>query len=110
LTGLGISMACVAALYLIFPDASQSRRGAWRLGMTAAVCFLVRASHFAVELSTLMNDHVSLGELLGLHTLRETFALVTLAAAYVGCVCVAMGFSANGWRCCVAQNCLEVTW
>ena len=110
LTGLGISMACVAALYLIFPDASQSRRGAWRLGMTAAVCFLVRASHFAVELSTLMNDHVSLGELLGLHTLRETFALVTLAAAYVGCVCVAMGFSANGWRCFVAQNCLEVTW
>lgn len=111
LTGLGVSMACVAALYLTFPDASQSRRGAWRLGMTAAVCFLVRASHFAVELSTLMNDHVSLGELSGgLNQLRATFGFVTLAAAYVGYVCVAMGFSANGWRCCVARNFLEVTW
>ena len=106
----GFTLACVAALWLVFPDASQSRHGAWRLGLTAAVCFLLWASYCAVMLSTLINENASLAAIYLLGGHRQTFTFLTLAATYVGYVYVATGFGSKMWRCCLAQDAGAVFW
>ena len=110
LSVLGLALACVAALHLVFPDASRSRDGAWRLGLTAAVSFLVWASQCAVELSTLMSENVSIAALEVLIQHWSTFAFLTLLAAYVGYVYVATGFGSKMWRCCFAEDARSVFW
>ena len=96
--GLGMTLTGVGALHLTFPDASQSRHGAWRLGMTASLLFLVWSFHFVLILSTLLADNVSLAALDGLEWMPTHFALATFASVCVGYVYVAMAFSSNLWR------------
>jgi len=107
---LGTALAVAAALHLVFPDASQSRRGAWRLGTTTAVCFLEFAIYSAMELSTLMSDNLSLAALEGLNGMRSMFLVVTLAFAYGAYIYVATGLSPKTWRCCMAQDFRSVLW
>ena len=66
LFGLGMMLACVAILYLTFPEACKSRRGAWRLGTSAALLFLLWALYFVGVLSTLLADNITPAALDGL--------------------------------------------
>ena len=91
--GLGMMLACVAILYLTFPEACKSRRGAWRLGTSAAVLFLLWALYFVGVLSTLLADNITPAALAGLDWMRPLFAVVTFASTHVGYVYVATTFS-----------------
>ena len=98
--GLGMMLACVAILYLTFPEACKSRRGAWRLGTSAAVLFLLWALYFVGVLSTLLADNITPAALDGLNWMRALFAVVTFASTYVGYVYVATTFT-NIWQSCM---------
>ena len=100
LFGLGMMLACVAILYLTFPEACKSRRGAWRLGTSAAVLFLLWALYFVGVLSTLLADNITPAALDGLDWMRPLFAVVTFASTYVGYVYVATTFT-NIWQSCM---------
>jgi hypothetical protein len=64
--GVGMTLACVSILYLTFPHASKSPRGAWRLGTSTAALFLLWAIYFVGVLSTFLADNISLSVLDGL--------------------------------------------
>jgi hypothetical protein len=102
LFGLGMMLACVAILYLTFPEACKSRRGAWRLGTSAALLFLLWALYFVGVLWTLLADNnITPAALDGLDWMRPLFAVVTFASTHVGYVYVATTFSSNIWQCCM---------
>ena len=100
LFGLGMMLACVAILYLTFPEACKSRRGAWRLGTSAALLFLLWALYFVGVLWTLLADNITPAALDGLDWMRPLFAVVTFASTYVGYVYVATTFT-NIWQSCM---------